>query len=317
MKKSNIAQSFRANPPAFALAVLAALSAVLLLAIGVRYAVNRMTLSGAERFLARPESALVLETVRFSRYLVQASPAGADPRFFRAAVYHARGEASVVCDLRRAAIDERRTDWLNRVLVLRTDWRSADTAFPSSVQVSLDPADITLIEKIEPRGYSAQDIEQASKAVAVGTATLGAAAGAGLGGAAGSALGSLASPLPRVLRLPSASRTLGALAGAAAGGAAGGAISARAGFLATGAFMAALSSTGEELDSPVLLASAARPLIALEILGAPGRESAASVSERWEADARERYAALAERRIREIGLSLGWNDVLFLEGGPR
>lgn len=267
---------------------LASLVLVLLLFTLACSAVNRIRLAGTYRSMAGSYPSLVIQRVKFSKYLVAGTLPETDPHFAKLDIWLARGTADVEFDLSSFALDDKKTDYLNRVLCLRY---SGNGPFVPFIDVDIAPSDIRKVESIESVKFTDDEIKKYS----AGAAVVSGIAGAAIGAKAGGKTAGLSSLIPVVPY----SGGVSSLIGAAAGGALAGGMA----YCFTDDFLAAIQRVGKGDVSVMDMLAAAEPLVARELGGTEA--------------ANAEYRKAFEVRVSSIARGAGWKGVLFEYGGAK
>jgi hypothetical protein len=287
--------------------LVAGLSALLLLIVVLclgKSLVNRVRLSDSFGKLSRACPTLVVERVRFSKYLARGTLPRNDPHFAFLDVFLIRGTADVQYDLSRFVVD-RRTNYLSRTLVLRY---TGDEKFLVDVDVFIDPDDVSLAESIDQAPFSDSEREGVKRFLAVPLASAGALIGGTAGAKAGGVLGSAS-----FLKYSGGFKSLiGSAVGASVGGLAGAAAGTGTAYLFTDNLLTALQSSGNGVAPIMEMCAAAKPLIALELVSGDALSGAD-----WEAAVAERYRREFLSRITAIAKNFGWKRVVVDFGGAR
>lgn len=272
-----------------AMFALAALVLVLGLFLIGRSAVNRIALSGSYRTIVSSYPSLVIERVKFSKYLVQGTVADVDPHFAKLDIWLVKGSADIQYDLSEFSLDAKKTDYLNKILCLSYHGKDPVRAV---FDVNVNPADIRQVESIKPERYSEDEIKSMTQTVAIGAGATGALVG---GAVAGSSSPSVASFIPVLSYAGGVRRLVGA--------ASGGALAAGTAWCFTDDFISALQGAGKGPVSVMDMIAAAEPLVAKELAGSGENETS--------------LRAAFESRLESIARSAGWNGVMVNYGGAR
>lgn len=285
---------------------LIALSAI---SISVLKALHRAELADSFQRMADQYPSLIFEQVRFSKYMVHGNVPETNRHFASLDILLVQGLVDISCDLSLFSLNSKRTDWLNRVLVLDSDERLSGVDFPVGVSVLIQPEDVRLVESLRGEPWSEGEIDAIAKPIAVGAGLAGAAVGAGTGAIAGGVAGGAISAFISPMRFTGGiGRVLGTAGGAAVGAAAGGALASGAALISTEHFFSSVINIGKSSDPVMSVLSAGKSLIALEVLA--GERISSSD---WEKETRVYYEKAARESIRSLALGFGWKRVLFTE----
>jgi hypothetical protein len=264
----------------------------------VRYFANRSRLEKSFGSITKTYPTLVLGRVKFSKYLAQGTLPSADPHFSYLDVYLVRGTADIQFDLSNVEVDSRRTNYLNRVLVLRYVGREK---FLVDMDIYIDPGDITLAETIRPEAYSKEELDKARQVAAVPAGAIGAYIGSKAGSFAGSS-----GPLMKY------SGGFGSILGSAAGALTGAAAGAGAAYAFTENLMTAFQPSTGSRPSVMELIAAAKPMIGMELAGGDRLRS-----EAWADETRRYYRDEFCSRLGAIAKTFGWKKVIVDFGGQQ
>lgn len=268
------------------LVMIALLLSVFILICGT---LNRNKLDGSYRRMAAAYPELVVARVSFSKYLVQGTLPDNDPHFTRLDIWRVRGSADIQFDLSVFAIDQKKSDHLNRILRLSYEGKNE---FRPTVAMAIDPGDIRQVESIRPQSYTEAEMKQFAKTAAIAAGTAGAIAGGTIAGGAGAlSAGNAQKGLAALLPVMKYEGGLKALIGAAAGGA----LTAGTAYCFTDNFIEAMQTSARKKASVMDMLAAAKPLMEAEIAGTENAE--------------REYRADFETRVGEIARTAGWNGV--------
>lgn len=254
-------------------------------------AINRLRLGGSYRTISTSYPSLVIQRVKFSKYLVAGTLPETNPHFSKLDIWLVRGTADVQFDLSSFALDAKRTDYLNRVLFLRY---GGEGPFVPQIDVDIAPSDIRKVESIESAKFTDEEIKKYAGTAAVVTGLAGAVVGAKVASPSGIA-GKLASLIPV---LPY-SGGVSSLIGAAAGGALAGGMA----YCFTDDFLVALQGVGKAQVSVMDMLAASEPLVARELGGTDEANAA--------------YRKAFEVRLSSIARGAGWKGVIYEYGSTK
>lgn len=283
-----------AGPALKIAAVLAAAALAIACASAAALLARRIGLERSWDRLKAAYPSLVFQRVAFSKYLVQGTISETDAHFAKLDVYLVRGTADIRFDLSLFSIDERATDWINRVLVLDCE---NEGDFLSDVDVYIEPSGVSLAESVAPREYTKEEMDSLKQKAAL----VAGAAGAGTGALTGSVLDQGTKGLLSKIPILGYSGGISTLVGAAAGGT----LAAGTAYLFTDNFIAALQGSAKKPAKTAELVQAAVPLIAREILG--------DTSEKRE-NLEHYYRIRFEKRMTAIAREFGWKALVIEYG---
>jgi hypothetical protein len=315
-KSTDNARPARAVPRFFlvAVAALAALILALSLAIAVRSVSARKKLEHSFGTLTQAYPTIAFERIRFSKYLARGTRPGNDPHFSRLDVFLARGSADIQFDLSRFEVDERRTNYLARTLVLTYTGKER---FLVDADIHIEPEGITLAESIDPAPFTKDERAEIKAMLAVPAGAVGGLAGA----AAGSAI-ARSSAGSGILKYSGGFGSLfGDTAASLAGGAAGAALGTAAGtgavYLFTDSFLSAIQPRADANLSVMEMIATAKPLIGMELVCGEAGLSGAGDGADWSDAVERHYRAEFTARINALAKNFGWKKVIVDFGGAK
>lgn len=230
---------------------------------------------------------LVFRQTDFFKYLIRGTKDSGSKHSDMLQVYLVRGKADFGFDLSQAAIDQSKTSYLRRSLVVNF---KSSSYFPVFADITIKEDDIVEVETIFPEPYTEEEATQK----AVSAAVVGSGLGALLGGSAFSLFG-----------LEPVSKLTGAAAGSLIGGAAGGIGS----YLLTKNFYMQYKGTDKAGTEREMLLDSAKPLIALELLGG-SEEVYDDLSLRaWERKLIKDFEKEIQESIASFFRQFGWKNI--------
>jgi len=228
---------------------------------------------------------LVFKKVFFNKYIIYGKPPGTSKKFDKLYIFHASGYADFQFDLTNLIINTDKTDFLTKRLIL-----SCSKDIPIEINVNIPQDQFNLIESLEAEPITEAEAKTLAKAAAVPAGIAGAYLGTKLGAGIGETL----------VKLP----LVGRIGGGMIGGVLGGGAAAGTAYVMTKNFLTGLQLEKNTLGEQDQIPNAAKPLIALELMGGNllTRDS-------WDQDIKKYYQSELEKTLYEIFNGHGWTTV--------
>ena len=228
---------------------------------------------------------LVFKKVFFSKYVIYGKPPGTLDKFEKLYIYHASGYADFQFDMNNLDINNEKTDFITKELVL-----SFKKEVPIEVDVNIPQDKFNKIEELKAKPITEAEAKLAGKIVAVPAAIAGAYAGSKLGAGIGGT----------IFKVP----LVGRIVGGAAGGAIGAGGAGAAAYVMTKNFLNGVQLESNSLGEQDQIPNIAKSLIALELMGGKllTRDS-------WDSDIKQYYQSELENMLKELFREYGWESI--------
>lgn len=229
---------------------------------------------------------LVFKTIYFNKYIIQGKPQGTDSHFDKLYIFFVKGYADFQYDMTKLKINIEKTDAIAKTLYLNY----IGSEFPIEIDINVPQSNVYKLEEIQAQPVSESEAKVLGKIAAVPAGILGLLLGSKIGASIGGNL----------VKIPIAGRLIGGLIG---GGVAGGAAAGTA-YIVTRNFMRGIQFTNSSLAEQDQLLNAAKPLIALELMG-----GSLLSEDSWDYDIKKYYQNEFEIELKNIFSKYGWLDV--------
>lgn len=234
---------------------------------------------------------LVFKEVDFYKYLIRGKPVDTNAYLDELQVFLVKGKADFGFDLSCVNINEIKTNYVTRTLVLE---HKSSSFFPIFVDVQIPSADIKEVKTIIPQRVSEDEANKTAKTVGVLTA----GAGGIFSGMAASKVSS-AFTLNPIKKLATGA-TVGILGGAGLGAAS---------YVMTKNFLMELDLAGNLATEREIMLEKAKVLIALELLGDSNTVNTETDLKEWEQMLVGKYENELKKALEEFFKPFGWKNV--------
>lgn len=234
---------------------------------------------------------LVFKEVDFYKYLIRGKPVDTNAYLDELQIFLVKGKADFGFDLSCVSINEMKTNYVTRTLVLE---HKSSSFFPIFVDVQIPSANIKEVKTILPQKVSEEEANKTAKTVGV----LSAGAGGIFTGMAASKVSS-AFTLNPIKKLATGA-TVGILGGAGLGAAS---------YVMTKNFLMELDLVGNLASQREIMLDNAKVLIALELLGDCNNVNTEAALEDWEKILVEKYQHELVITLEDFFKPFGWKNV--------
>lgn len=239
----------------------------------------------------------VVQNVNFSKYIMHGTTHQQNMHFTHLSIYLVQGSAQIKIDMSGFSINKAKTKPHQKTLVLDCVAHN----FISGVDIFIEPEGIHLVEEINPKEFSEEELKSIRASTTKGAIFLGAGAGALTSVRSDQQLNPLGNAALGLVRGSHfANELTEGLVGAGIGAGAGALLAGGASYVFTPRFVVAMQTALTSKEDLTSILRATKPLIAQEILG-----------EHWNerAEAEHYYKAKAQKKIKELARELGWKEV--------
>lgn len=234
---------------------------------------------------------LVFKEVDFYKYLIRGKPVDTNAYLDELQIFLVKGKADFGFDLSCVSINEMKTNYVTRTLVLE---HKSSSFFPIFVDVQIPSANIKEVKTILPQKVSEEEANKTAKTVGVLSA-----------GAGGIFTGMAASKVSSAFTL----NPIKKLATGAAVGILGGAGLGAASYVMTKNFLMELDLVGNLASQREIMLDNAKVLIALELLGDCNNVNTEAALEDWEKILVEKYQHELVITLEDFFKPFGWKNV--------